>query len=406
MAIRVLRIIDRLNVGGPAKHVVWLTAGLNGADFESVLITGTCAEGEGDMMYFAQQSGVDPIIIPQMSRELGFGDVQVVVRLVRELFRFKPDIVHTHKSKAGATGRAATLLYRWLTPSAIWLRPRRCHVVHTYHGHIFHSYYGPVKSRLFAVIERLLARYCTDRIITLCQQQQREICDIFHVGQTVQHCVIPLGIEFKKFGNRDSFREELGADEDELLVGIVGRLTQVKNHAMFLESAARLIKDSVVRRRCRFIVIGDGELRGQLELQTKQLDIDRQIVFTGFRRDIERIYPAFDVVALTSLNEGTPVTLLEAMSCGQAVVATEVGGVPDLMGDRCYQHGRITIWQNGVTVPSQDSAAFSDALEYLLVRPELRRSMGTSGSEFVKARFSRERLVKDLANLYQELLHE
>jgi glycosyltransferase involved in cell wall biosynthesis len=403
--IRILQIIDRLNIGGPAKHMVWLTQGLNNGQHRSRLITGSCAEGEGDMTYLARQSGIDLLVIPQMSRELGLQDLVVLWRLLREMWRWQPDVIHTHKSKAGAVGRVAACIYKWLTPSALWLRPRRCRVIHTFHGHIFHSYYGPMKTRLFIAIERLLARLCTDRIITISRQQRQEICEEFQVGRPEQHRMVPLGIELSEIATDQAFREELRASEDELLVGIVGRLSEVKNHAMFLASAAEFLRGNSTSRRCRFVIVGDGHLRSDLERQAGQLHIAGQVVFTGFRHDTMRLYSSFDVVALTSLNEGTPVTLIEAMACGRAVVSTEVGGVVDLMGAREDHQDGFTVWENGITVRKGDSQGLARALRYLVDRPELSRQMGARGCAYINANFSRERLLRDTAGVYQEAWH-
>src|SRR5215471_5788830 len=193
--IRVVRIIDRLNIGGPAKHVVWLTAELRKPGFETTLVTGTVPPGEGDMAYFADEAGVEPVVVKQMSRELSLRDTVVIAKLLCIFWKLRPDIVHTHKAKAGAAGRVAATLYKWLTPSALWLRPRRCRVVHTYHGHIFHGYYGRAKTRLFLGIERAMARFCTDRIIAISPQQRAEINGRFKIGRADQYQVIPLGID-------------------------------------------------------------------------------------------------------------------------------------------------------------------------------------------------------------------
>jgi hypothetical protein len=166
--LRVLRIIDRLNVGGPTKHVTWLTAGLAKEGVETTLVTGTIAPGEGDMSWFAREAGVAPVVLPRMSRALGPADVGVAWQLYRLMRRLRPDVVHTHKAKAGAVGRAAALLYRWTTR-------RRVAIVHTFHGHVFHGYYGRLASRAFVWIERTLARLGTDRIVTISAQQRSEI---------------------------------------------------------------------------------------------------------------------------------------------------------------------------------------------------------------------------------------
>jgi glycosyltransferase involved in cell wall biosynthesis len=397
--IRVIRIIDRLNTGGPAKHVTWLTAGLDAEEFETTLITGVVPAGEGDMSYFAREAGIEPVVIKEMSRELGFGDLIVVLKLVRELRLRKPQVVHTHKAKAGAVGRLAASIYKWLTPSALRLRPRQCLIVHTYHGHIFHSYYGVAKTRLFIAIERALARLCTDRIVAISDSQRDEICLKFKVGRFEQFEVIPLGIDFDEVNARGGrLREEIGMSADDPLVGIVGRLCEVKNHAMLIESAAKLQAEGT---DARFAVIGDGHLRERLESLVRESGLASRIIFTGFRDDAVALYPDFDIAALTSLNEGTPLTLIEAMGCGCAVASTEVGGVIDLMGERREDRDGFTIWDHGVTAPSRNVEAFAEALKYLIKRPELRREMGARGRAFVLSHLSKERLTGDTENLYR-----
>jgi glycosyltransferase involved in cell wall biosynthesis len=400
--IRVVRIIDRLNVGGPAKHVTWLTAGLDPERFETTLITGVVPESEGDMGYFARAAGVGPLVIEEMSRELSFGDVIVIFKILRELFRLKPHIVHTHKAKAGAVGRVAATIYKWLTPSALRLRPRKLAVIHTYHGHIFHSYYGAAKTRLFVAIERALARFCVDRIVAISERQRDEICRAFKVGKIDQFAVIPLGIDFEEVDFlRGRLRREIGVGAGDVLVGAVGRLCEVKNHAMLIESTAKLEVAGTA-----LVIVGDGRLRAELESQARAAGLDGRVIFTGFRDDAASIYADFDLVALTSLNEGTPLTLIEAMGCGRAVVSTEVGGVADLMGRRHETLDGFTVWDHGVTAPSRDVEAFANGLRYLIERPRLRREMGERGHAFVSSRLSKERLVGDIEKLYCDLMAE
>ena len=403
--IRVVRIIDRLNIGGPAKHVTWLTAGLNPDEFETTLITGTVPPGEGDMSYFAHAAGITPVVIKEMSRELSIRDGLVVAKLVRRFLKLKPQIIHTHKAKAGAAGRVAAMIYKWLTPSALWLKPRQCRIAHTYHGHIFHSYYGAAKTRLFVAIERALARACTDRVIVISEQQRREIGETFRVGSQKQFRVVPLGLDLDEISERrGALREELGIKDAEVAIGIVGRLCEVKNHAMFLDAAARLLDSSgESKQRARFVVIGDGNLRREMETVSRDSGISEKVSFTGFREDAASLYADLDVVALTSLNEGTPLTLIEAMCCGRAVAATEVGGVVDVLGERREQVDGFTIWDHGVTAPSRDAEIFARALRYLTERPALRREMGERGRAFVRARLSKARLLNDVENLYREM---
>ena len=400
--IRVVRIIDRLNVGGPAKHVTWLTAGLDPGRFETTLITGVVPESEGDMSYFARAAGVEPIVIEEMGRELSLGDVVVIFKILRELFRLKPHIVHTHKAKAGAVGRVAATIYKWLTPSALRLRPRELGVVHTYHGHVFHSYYGAAKTRLFIAIERALARFCADRIVAISERQRDEICRSFKVGRFEQFTVIPLGIDFDEIDSRRGrLRREIGVGADDVLVGVVGRLCEVKNHAMLIESAAKMKAAGTA-----FVIVGDGHLRPELEAQARAAGLDGSVIFTGFRSDAASLYADFDIAALTSLNEGTPLALIEAMGCGCAAASTEVGGVADLMGGRRETLDGFTVWDHGVTAPSRDVNAFTNGLTYLIERPRLRREMGERGRAFVSSRLSKGRLVGDIENLYRGLTHD
>lgn len=422
--MKVVRIIARLNVGGPARHVVWLSAGLESAGYETVLVAGVVPPGEDDMSYFAAERGVEPVIIPQMSREISPKDAVTVWKLFQLFRRERPDIVHTHTAKAGTVGRVAGLFYRWLTPSTLWGRPRRCRFVHTYHGHIFHSYYGRLKTRLFLLIEKVLARLVTDRIVVISPQQYREIHEEFGVGRARQFRVIPLGLDTNAFADwerrQETLRTELGAGPDDILVGIVGRLTEVKNHALFLEMAARFKErfaaDPRLRNRVRFIIIGDGNLREKLEAQARALSFEDEIKFLGMRSDPENFYPALDVVALSSLNEGTPLTLIEAMANARPLIATEVGGVVDLLGEEMAleetasgseaESKNFRICEHGIGVRPNDAAAFAEGLARLVRDEDLRRAMGAGGRRFVEQHYSKQRLLKDVANLYRELAGE
>jgi glycosyltransferase involved in cell wall biosynthesis len=400
---RIVRIIARLNVGGPAKHVVWLTSALQDANYRSLLVTGSVPPGEEDMSYFADEAGVTPLYIPEMSREISPNDVVTVWKIFRLLLRERPDIVHTHTAKAGSVGRVAGFLYRWLTPGTLIGRPRSCKFVHTYHGHVFHSYYGRGLTRMFLTIERLLARLVTDRLIVVSEQQGAEIGNDFRVGRQGQIKVIPLGLDLQVFANyaprRARFRQELGVDDETVLVGIVGRLTEIKNHQLFLNSVARLKE----RRRMRFVVIGDGSLRQSLEEQARSLGLETEVIFAGGRKDPEYFYPALDIVALTSRNEGTPLTLIEAMANARPVVATSVGGVVDLLGS-VVEDGPYRICERGISVRPDDEDAFAGALSRLAGDRQLQKDLGARGLEFVERVYPKERLVEDIKRLYEELM--
>jgi glycosyltransferase involved in cell wall biosynthesis len=412
-ATKIVRVIARLNVGGPAKHVVWLTQGLSAPQFESLLTAGTVPPGEEDMGYFATELGVVPIFVPEMSREISLKDAVTVWKLYRLFRREQPDIVHTHTAKAGTVGRLAGILYRWLTPGTLLGRPRPCRFVHTYHGHIFHSYYGPVKTRLFLTIEKMLARLGTDRIVVLSEQQRREINEEFAVGRARQFAVIPLGLDLGVYAQwqerRETLREELKAETNDILVGIVGRLTEIKNHELFLQAAA-LFKEEFAsgpsRARVRFVVIGDGHLRHQLEQQAQANGLLDDVTFVGSRRDPEDFYPALDIVALTSRNEGTPLTLIEAMANARPVISTAVGGVVDLLGQTLSEgrDGGFVVCERGVRVRPDDARGFAAGLAQLIADESLRREIGERGLQFVLAHYSKERLLADIKSLYADLL--
>lgn len=409
---KVIRIIARLNVGGPAKHVVWLTSGLRDAGYDTLLVTGKVPEGEEDMSYFADEVGVTPKYIQEMSREISPNDAITVWKLFKLFLRERPDIVHTHTAKAGTVGRTAGLLYRWLTPGIFIGRPRPCKFVHTYHGHVFHSYYSPRRTRVFLAIERWLARLVTDRLIVISKQQSIEINEKFGVGRREQISVVPLGLDLGIFAEHASrrarFRHELCIPDHTTLIGIVGRLTEIKNHEMFLNVVARLKKvDPACRRQgeVRFIVIGDGGLRESLEQQTAALGLEKDVIFVGSRKDPEYFYPALDVVALTSRNEGTPLTLIEAMANARPVVATSVGGVVDLLGE-VVEDGPYKVCRRGISVPAADEEAFVAALSRIIRDRSLRQELGDEGLEFVEVNYSKERLFEDIKGLYSDLLHK
>jgi glycosyltransferase involved in cell wall biosynthesis len=411
--MKIVRVIARLNVGGPAKHVIWLTKGLESEGCETLLIAGTVPAGEDDMGYFATEMGVAPIFVPEMSREISAKDALTIWKLYKLFRRERPDIIHTHTAKAGTVGRVAGLLYRWLTPNALLLRPRACRFVHTYHGHIFHSYYGPLKTRIFLLIEKMLARLITDRIVVVSEQQRREINGEFRVGRADQFRVIPLGLDTSVFANwkerARSFRDELGLSTDDILVGIVGRLTEIKNHELFLRAAA-VFKSQFSQqspdRSVRFVIIGDGALRHTLERQADSLGLADNVIFTGSCRDVDRVYPALDIVALTSRNEGTPLTLIEAMANARPIISTAVGGVVDLLGASNSHNPDAPFWicQRGIGVVHDDPSAFAAALAFFIGNAELRRETGERGLQFVAAHYSKERLLEDIKKLYAELL--
>jgi glycosyltransferase involved in cell wall biosynthesis len=405
--VRILRIIARLNVGGPARHVVWLTAALQEPEWSSTLIAGRVPPGEEDMSHFATANGVHPLIVPEMSREISARDVTALWKIYRMMRRLEPDIVHTHTAKAGTIGRIATLLYRWLTPAVLLGRTRQCSVVHTYHGHVFHGYYGPRKTRFFLAIERLLARLATDRIVVLSPQQKNEIHGRLGIGRADQVSIVPLGIDLSRLSGsiqrRLALRSEIGVTDRELVVGIVGRLTEIKNHELFLR-AAREWKLRGSNVPVKFMIVGNGHLRGRLESLAATLDLGASVHFLGNREDALDLYAAVDIIALTSLNEGTPLSVLEAMASKVPVIATAVGGVIDLVGDPREKSDGLEVCERGVLIRRMDPLTFCKGLELLVRNPSLRQEIGERGAAFVRRNYDKGRLIRNISALYRDML--
>ena len=379
---KILRIIARLNIGGPALHCIILNSELVPRNYKSLLVTGVESPTEGNMYDLARRKAVKPIVIDALGREIFFKeDFRALIRLIKLINLEKPDIVHTHTAKAGTLGRIAAKL----TGVPI--------IIHTFHGHVFHSYFGFFRTKFFLWLERLLAKF-TDVIITVSEQQRDEIIK-YKVAAPEKIIAIPLGLDLKPFigSNADpnELRVEFSVPEQTKLVGIVARLVPVKNHVCFLEAARLVLKryDDV-----RFMIIGDGELRGTLEQKARDLGMEDRVIFMGFQHNLQKIYAGLDIVALSSYNEGLPVALIEAMAAGKPVISSDVGGVVDLILDG----------NNGLLVPSNEPESLAEATLYLLEHPERRKMMGEAGREKVYPHFDKKRLVDDIDNLYENLL--
>jgi len=398
--MKIVRIIARLNVGGPARHVVWLTKNLQNEEFQSVLLTGTVPDGEEDMSYFAGQNGVSPVYIEEMSRELSAKDIVSLWKVFRLMWREKPDIIHTHTAKAGTVGRVAGFFYRLFSRQPVKM-------IHTFHGHVFHSYYGARKTKIFLLIEKTLARL-TDKIIVISEQQKSEINGKFGVGKEKQFQIVPLGIDLSPFEKADAkkhiLREEIGAGEDEILVGFVGRLTEIKNIPLILK-AANIYKEKRLETspKLRFLIIGDGHLRAELEKEAANLDVGDVVSFLGNRNDADIFYAGLDIIVLSSFNEGTPLSLIEAMANGKTFVSTKVGGVVDLLGETLEETENFTIAERGIGVVSDDANALYEGLNNLAANANLRKTLGANGEKFVNENYSKERLTTDITNLYRKL---
>ena len=406
--MKILRIIARLNVGGPARHVVWLTQALQDTEFDSSLVAGTVPEGEENMGYFATETGIEPIYISELSRELSFRDAVSLFKIYREMRFLQPDIIHTHTAKAGTVGRTAAFLYRWLSWRTLIGKPRKVKVVHTFHGHVFHSYYGKIKTRMFLTIEKVLARIASDMIVTISEQQFSEIHNRFGVGRSEQFRIVPLGIDLSEHDqnaiNRPILRDEIGADADDVVVGYVGRLTAIKNIPLLINVAAAVQNTQRDTPKFRFVFIGEGSLRGQLEAQAVAVGIGETVHFLGSRKNVSELLAGLDIVALTSRNEGTPLSLIEGMAAGVPFVSTAVGGVVDLAGKPVEEKQGFQICERGVLAEDDSVESFTNALIYLAKNEKLRESLSINGREFVASNYSKERLVNDIKSLYRELI--
>ena len=383
--IKVLRVIGRLNVGGPAIHVVNLTAGLDPVRYQPLLVAGRENEAEGSMLDFALFHGVRPTVIPEIVTAFNLAprDARALVKLYTVIRREKPHIVHTHTAKAGFLGRVAARL------AGVPV------IVHTFHGHVLHGYYGPMKNELLRRVEQSLA-WVTDRLVTVSEQVKNELVG-YGIAKAEKISVVPLGFDLDPFLNshaqQGEFRRELSLSDEHKLVGIVGRIFPIKNHALFLESAARI---AVQEPAARFVIVGDGVFRPNLENQARQHGITDRVLFTGWRRDLPRIYADLNVLVVSSDNEGTPVSAIEAMASSCPVVATRVGGLPDLIEDQ----------KTGRLVPPRDAEALASAVLDLLNNPQTACELGQNAMEAVRQRFTVQRLLSDMDHLYTELLEE
>jgi len=353
----------------------------------------------------AREAGIKLISLPEMSREVRLRDIKVILKLIVLFFRLRPDVIATHKSKAGATGRIAGLVYKWVIPSVLRLRPRNVKVVHCFHGHVLHGYFSSFTTALLIRFERLLAWIATDAIIVISPQQRHELCEEFEIGCPEQYHTIPLAIDFEELrpvpGRLRSQHQIL---PDAFLVGGVGRLCEIKNFGLLIQAMHDAIRSSELHAGWRLAIVGGGHLQPELEQLVDVLRMRANITFTGFREDATSLYTDMDLVALSSLNEGTPLTLLEGMAAGRPALSTEVGGVVDIMGAcRGFQDG-FRIWDHGITVPSGDLAAFSRALIFLANNRELREKMGRTGQDYVKKAFGKARLFSEVEGLYTKLL--
>jgi len=389
---RILRIINRFNIGGPTYNAAYLSKYLS-SDFETLLVAGEKDETEDSSQFILQELGLKPIIIPEMKREINLKNDRIAYKKIKEIIAdFKPDIVHTHASKAGALGRLAA--YKMKVPV----------ILHTFHGHVFHSYFGKAKTKMYKTIERNLARKST-KIIAISDIQKIELSKIHNITKPNNINVIPLGFDLIKFKEnmeekRSDFRKKWLIEEDEIAIGIIGRLVPIKNHHFFLNVVKEISKSTT--KKIRFVIIGDGELRGQLENYCKELQIDFStensiskalVTFTSWITAIDIALAGLDIIALTSKNEGTPVSLIEAQAASKPIVTTNVGGIKNIVKPD------VTALLSEVN----DEKQFTSNLLSLIEDENKRISFSQKG-EHVFENFHYTRLVGDMEKLYNRLL--
>jgi glycosyltransferase involved in cell wall biosynthesis len=375
---RVLRVMTRLNVGGPARQALYLTEELPRRGFDVRLVWGAAGAHEGS---FDPPASMPATYLPYLQRAVSpAADLRTYRSIDGLIGRWRPQVVHTHMAKAGAIARLAA--HRRHVPV----------IVHTFHGHVLQEYFDPLVNRAFTEIERRLAAR-SDALLAVSPQVRDDLLAL-GIGRPHQWHVVPVGVELDRLlhhrPDRAAARAALGLPADGPIVGCVGRLVPIKDHELLLQAGARLLRE---RPDATFVLAGDGELREQLKTRAKELMGDR-CIFLGWVEDLPTFYAAVDIVALTSRLEGTPVSLIEAAAAGVPVVASRVGGVREVVRDG----------ETGLLVAPRDPAAVAASLLTLLQDPEGARRMGAEGTSWVTGRFSAARLADHLTELYAELL--
>lgn len=390
---RVLRIINRLNLGGPTYNAAYLTKYMT--DFDTLLVSGMKDESEESSEFIVKKLGLEPLYVPEMYRELNpFRDYKSYFKIRKIINDFKPDVVHTHAAKAGAVGRLAAI--HESVPV----------IVHTFHGHVFHSYFNKAKTQLFLNIERYLAKRTT-KIVTLSPKQLRELSDEFKIAPKEKFQIVNLGFDLSRFvenqeEKRKHFRATYQIEDDEIAIGIIGRLVPIKNHSLFLKALKEVAAKT--QKKIRAFIIGDGELRHQIENEAAQLGIafssigeNRKtlLTFTSWIKDVSECNAGLDVIVLTSNNEGTPVSLIEALAAGKFIVSTKVGGIEDIVEDG----------KNAFLVEKGNDKMFAQALLKVLHDDNLRQNVSATGRAHTLEKFGYVRLCSDMSKLYTQLLN-
>lgn len=386
--IKVLRIINRFNLGGPTYNATFLTAFI-GPEYETLLVGGLPDEGETDSLFILERYGVKPRLIEEMVRNPSLtSDRKAYNKLKQIIKEFQPDIVHTHAAKAGALGRRAAA---------------SCGVpviVHTFHGHVFHSYFGKAKTRIFKEIERNLAKK-TDAIVAISDIQKHELSEIHKIAKQEKIKVIQLGFDLvpfrdKRVSEREKVRQQYGIENDTIAIAIIGRLAPIKNHQYFLEVIEILLDKTT--KKIKVFIVGDGAERESIEDSVLKINkIHHEVlVMTSWIEDIGTFNAGMDIICLTSKNEGTPVSLIEAQAAGIPVITSDVGGVKDIVSEG----------ETGYVVPLENQDIFIERLLELVENEKKRQIMSQNGWSHVEQKFHYMTLVENTKKLYSQLLNE
>ena len=387
---KILRIINRFNLGGPTYNAAYLTKYLE-PDYETLLIGGQHDESEKSSMHILDNLGLKPIIIPEMQRSLNPYKDQIAFKKIQNIIKeFKPDIVHTHAAKAGALGRRAA--YKMGVNQ----------IYHTFHGHVFHSYFGNFKTRIFKEIEKNLAKKST-KIIAISEIQKSELSKIHKICPENKIEVIPLGFDLERFNTdkdskRKEFRKKWNLKENEIAIGIIGRLVPIKNHKFFIDAVQEVLKNSKVPIRA--FIVGDGEEKQNIINYIKNKNLDFSLNYnpatfhlTSWIKEIDRVNSGMDIICLTSLNEGTPVSLIEAQASGKPIVSTKTGGIENIVLEN----------KTALLSEKNDLHNFSKNLLNLVNDSNKRKLFSKFGLEKSKD-FHYEQLVNNIKNLYENKL--
>jgi glycosyltransferase involved in cell wall biosynthesis len=370
-------------MGGPAHHVTLLGQLLDRDRYETLLLHGAVGPGEASLEDLARARQARLELVPGLGPELNpLNDLRALIALVGAVRRFRPDIVHTHTAKAGMLGRLAAVIAG---------RPRPI-IVHTYHGHVLEGYFGRFRNAFYRALERALARV-SDALLGVSQATVDDLVRL-RIAPASKFRVLPIGLDLSPFltaeaSDGSAFRAQAGAGTGDVLLTFVGRLVPIKRVDVLLRAVARARAQGAA---VRLVIVGDGETRPVLEQLAEDLGISNRVHFAGYREDMLSVTAASDVAVLSSDNEGTPVALIEAAAAATPAASTRVGGVADVVTPG-----------TGILVEPGDHDALGDAIAKLAADPALRAQAGANARLHVRDRFSVERLVRDIEQLYSEL---